>query len=315
MSKEIRNIVVIHSFDFQLIISNAVDIIGNFANLMLKRFKKILAQSTQFLLHENSSDFEQLKKLLEQSDIKILFLCVNINNESLELIKLSYPESDKFEYKILSEDECLEQFPDNFSRLDAAITTSSTTSSTTTSTTSTTSSTSSLSSYNISPNSISATLFDNSISTIIPNKLYLSNYVGASNLEELLKHNITHIINITDLIENYFENETDIYNNPLFKYLKISIPDALNINITDYFQQAFEFIDDAINDGNSVLVHCFAGKSRSASIVIGYIMKIQKKNFYEVLKFVQNIRPCVDPNLAFCTQLMSYNPTVPKYPG
>jgi hypothetical protein len=256
--------VVIHSFDFQLIISNAVDIIGNFANLMLKRFKKILAQSTQFLLHENSSDFEQLKKLLEQSDIKILFLCVNINNESLELIKLSYPESDKFEYKILSEDECLEQFPDNFSRLDASITTTSTSSSTT----STTSSTSSLSSYNISPNSISATLFDNSISTIIPNKLYLSNYVGASNLEELLKHNITHIINITDLIENYFENETDIYNNPLFKYLKISIPDALNINITDYFQQAFEFIDDAINDGNSVLVHCFAGISRVIYILI-----------------------------------------------
>ena len=157
-------------------------------------------------------------------------------------------------------------------------------------------------------------LNSNSISTIIPNKLYLSNYVGASNLEELLKHNITHIINITDLIENYFEDETDIYNNPLFKYLKISIPDALNINITHYFQQAFEFIDDAINDGNSVLVHCFAGKSRSASIVIGYIMKTQKNNFDEVLKFVQNIRPCVDPNLAFCAQLMSYNPTISKYP-
>ena len=302
MSLEFNNIVVLHSYDFSLSIINAIDIIGNIASLLQKRFKKIINQQTekspqsQFVLHDYCYEFTPIKNILEKAnpDIKILFLCININGESLEIIKLSYPESEQFHYKILSEDECLEQFPDNFSRLDASITTST--------------STSSASSYNISPNPISATLFDNSISTIIPNKLYLSNYVGASNLEELLKHNITHIINITDLIENYFEDETDIYNNPLFKYLKISIPDALNINITHYFQQAFEFIDNAINDGNSVLVHCFAGKSRSASIVIGYIMKTQKNNFDEVLKFVQNIRPCVDPNLAFCAQLMSYNP-------
>ncbi len=305
MTSEFDNIVVLHSYDFSLSIINAIDIIGNIANLMQKRFKKIINQQTekspqsQFVLHDYCYEFAQLKYILERENqdinpnVKILFLCININAESLEIIKLSYPESEQFHYKILSEDECLEQFPNNFAKIDI----------------SDTASTSSASSYNISPTLSCVTLFDNTISTILPNQLYLSDYIGASNLEELQKHKITNIINITDTIENYFEDELDINNNSIFKYLKIAIPDALNVKITDYFDQTFQFIDDAIIAGNGILVHCFAGKSRSAAIVIGYIMKTRKMKFEEALRFVQNIRPCIDPNFAFCAQLMSYNPT------
>lgn len=300
MSLGFDNIVVLHSYNFSLSIINAIDIFGNIASILLKRFKKIITQKPQemqFVLHEYCYEFLPIKNIIENNkqdvkqDVKILFLCININAESLEFIKLSYPESTQFHYKFLSEDECLEQFPNNFAKLDSSVSES----------------ISFASSYNISPTPISAILFDNTISTILTNQLYLSNYIGASNLEGLKQNKITHIINITDTIENYFEDEIDINSNPLFKYLKIAIPDALNINITDYFQQAFDFIDNAITTGNSVLVHCFAGKSRSAAIVIGYIMKTRKIKFEEALRFVQNIRPCVDPNFAFCAQLMNYN--------
>jgi protein-tyrosine phosphatase len=53
-----------------------------------------------------------------------------------------------------------------------------------------------------------------------------------------------------------------------------------------------------------------AGKSRSASIVIGYIMKNKKINFEDALNIVKKERPCVDPNLAFCTQLEMYYNTL-----
>jgi len=287
-------IIILHSYDFPLIITNAIAISANFSSIICKRYRKLITTNpdNNFRLHYYSSEFEPIRDYLENS-IDILFICVDISNESLEIIKLSYPEC---QYKIITETECLSTYPEYFSNLSNE---SSNTSS-------------NASSLTITPHYTIQSMFDNNISIILPNKLYLTNYIGASNLEELQTNKITHIINITDIIENYFENH--------FKYLKISIPDSHNITITDYFPTTFEFIDNAINNGGRVLVHCFAGKSRSASIIIGYLMKQEKINFEgetpltptplqafeNALQIVQRIRPCVEPNLAFCTQLCQY---------
>ena len=39
-----------------------------------------------------------------------------------------------------------------------------------------------------------------------------------------------------------------------------------------YFEEAFEFISTAIHANENVLVHCLKGMSRSASIVMSYIL-------------------------------------------
>ena len=63
----------------------------------------------------------------------------------------------------------------------------------------------------------------------------------------------------------------------LFTYKVIEIPDENHINIKQYFPECNAFIDNALSNGGRVLVHCAAGVSRSASVVIAYVM--YKKGF------------------------------------
>jgi len=51
------------------------------------------------------------------------------------------------------------------------------------------------------------------------------------------------------------------------------------------------------------LVHCSYGISRSASVVIAYLIKSSHKSYDEVLSFVQQQRKIVKPNPGFEQQL------------
>jgi protein-tyrosine phosphatase len=52
-----------------------------------------------------------------------------------------------------------------------------------------------------------------------------------------------------------------------------------------------------------VYVHCAAGVSRSASVVIAFLMKEFKMKFQEAFDFVKERRPQIMPNSNFRSQL------------
>jgi protein-tyrosine phosphatase len=64
----------------------------------------------------------------------------------------------------------------------------------------------------------------------------------------------------------------------------------------------FEFIEKGIQKGK-VYVHCQQGISRSATIVIAWIMYKYEKSFEEAFAFVQKARPVIHPNVGFVNQL------------
>lgn len=71
------------------------------------------------------------------------------------------------------------------------------------------------------------------------------------------------------------------------------------------FDEAFKFIDEGRKSG-CVLVHCNAGISRAASIIIGYLMKTEKMSFSDGFWYVKGKRPVVHPNAGFVDQLRDY---------
>lgn len=48
--------------------------------------------------------------------------------------------------------------------------------------------------------------------------------------------------------------------------------DVEDENIAAHFEDACSFIDHVEKDGKRILVHCFEGKSRSATVVLAYLM-------------------------------------------
>lgn len=132
------------------------------------------------------------------------------------------------------------------------------------------------------------------ISIIIPNKLYLTCWDRARDINVLKEMKITHLINVSQL-KNSFPDE--------FIYLKIDINDDEKSNIKQYFSRVNRFIYNAILKGGIVMIYCFAGTSRSPCFVISYLVHKRKMKLLEAFKLVMKSRSCIDINDGFKEQL------------
>jgi protein-tyrosine phosphatase len=98
---------------------------------------------------------------------------------------------------------------------------------------------------------------------------------------------------------NFFEKDHKI------TYKRIPIFDNRGEDILSHMDTAFNFIEHAKHHGH-ILVHCHKGISRSASFVIGYLMRKNEMTLNEALGHVQSVRPMIQPNDSFMEQLRRY---------
>jgi len=57
-----------------------------------------------------------------------------------------------------------------------------------------------------------------------------------------------------------------------FKYKTIDIKDIATANIAGHFDSTVKWMTDIINAGHTIYCHCFNGVSRSATIIMAYLM-------------------------------------------
>lgn len=135
----------------------------------------------------------------------------------------------------------------------------------------------------------------------IIDNIYLGNAVNAGSELTLETFKIRYILNMTTEISNYhvFKNK--------YKYEKYSIYDNNQESIYDYLEEAYNKIiefqknasDEDENEPKNILVHCYAGRSRSASVVIYYVMKKLKLCPDDAIEYVKNRRTIINPTRIF----------------
>lgn len=128
--------------------------------------------------------------------------------------------------------------------------------------------------------------------------LYLGSEWNASNLEELQQNGITHILNVTREIDNFFPS--------VFEYQNIREYDEEATDLLRYLDRTYRFIKEARMANGKVLVHCKMGISRSATVTISYVMKEYDLSLSEALCKVKQCRSIVNPNKSFRKQLEVY---------
>ncbi|CAD8195571.1 unnamed protein product [Paramecium pentaurelia] len=147
---------------------------------------------------------------------------------------------------------------------------------------------------------------DSSPNLVIPN-LYIGCLGTVLNKKKLYETQITHILSVCEMPIFPYQAED-------FKSLLININDSVDQEIKSKFEIANDFIHSAIKNKQNVLIHCFAGKSRSASFVIAYLIKYLQMTPLQALKLLQSRRRIAQPNMGFMKQLDAYHKELYRQP-
>uniref|UniRef100_F7BHS2 Dual specificity protein phosphatase n=1 Tax=Monodelphis domestica TaxID=13616 RepID=F7BHS2_MONDO len=128
-----------------------------------------------------------------------------------------------------------------------------------------------------------------------------SSRATANNRFELWKLGITHVLNAAHG-GLYCQGGPDFYGSSV-SYLGVPAHDLPDFNISAYFSSSADFIHSALcTPGAKVLVHCVVGVSRSATLVLAYLMLRQRLTLLQAVSSVKRHR-WIFPNSGFLKQL------------
>jgi protein-tyrosine phosphatase len=128
------------------------------------------------------------------------------------------------------------------------------------------------------------------IQEVVPS-VFISNYFGARNKTKLTNVGITHIV--------VCAQELDCCHPDTCDYLKLKIADNPSQNISDFFESTNAHITEALETNGKVLLHCAGGASRSAAMMVAYLMSLNNNEGGRMFTFetaythLRSVRPVI----------------------
>lgn len=140
---------------------------------------------------------------------------------------------------------------------------------------------------------------DNSVHQIA-DRLYLGSIGAALNLPELNGVGITHILCTATGVRSMHPDK--------FVYKTLTVLDSQSESLIDHFADSIYWLECVFREStvNKVLVHCFAGRSRSVAIILAYLMYKLRIPLSVALLHVRQFRASANPNIGFINQLKAF---------
>ncbi|KAL4635998.1 dual specificity protein phosphatase 26 isoform X1 [Arapaima gigas] len=129
--------------------------------------------------------------------------------------------------------------------------------------------------------------------------LYLGDQEMADNRSGLARLGITHILNCA---HSKWRGGADYYKGMGITYEGIEAHDSPTYDMSVNFNLAADFIHKALSSRGKILVHCAVGVSRSATLVLAYLMIQQHMTLVDAINTVKERRGII-PNRGFLRQL------------
>jgi hypothetical protein len=126
--------------------------------------------------------------------------------------------------------------------------------------------------------------------------IFVGNEIAAENLTLLKELKITRVINCTlDNLDvpNFHEKYLKYYNFAIKNWHKYIT--SANSRILEFIYPVFRFINTAIENGESVLVHCHSGAHRSGALGIASLMYYENLDVATAISKMKTLRPIVNP--------------------
>ncbi|KAK6924608.1 Actin-fragmin kinase, catalytic domain [Dillenia turbinata] len=134
----------------------------------------------------------------------------------------------------------------------------------------------------------------------ITSSLFIGGALAARSVYTLRHLGITHIL---CLCSNEI-GQADSQYPDLFEYKNFSICDEEDTDISNIFEEASNFIDRVEQTGGRILVHCFEGRSRSATLVLAYLMLKKNCTLLEAWNTLKGAHRRAHPNDGFAKTLL-----------
>lgn len=147
--------------------------------------------------------------------------------------------------------------------------------------------------------------YDHNPSLIIESngvKIFLGTFEHSKNTNFIAENNIQAIMCV--MKEEPFHKNSEFVKNIRFHH--IPIDDSVATDISEYFEQSINFIKVNIAQKKNIFVHCQMGISRSASIVIAYLIREHKMTYRAAYDYVKERRGQIEPNFGFSCALMKF---------
>eukprot|EP00741_Cyanophora_paradoxa_P000642 tig00000430_g618.t1 len=147
----------------------------------------------------------------------------------------------------------------------------------------------------------------NDVSLVIDDKepyVYLGNCACAADLERLRKLLTNPLTGQSGAIVNTAGNFPCLYTDE-FTYKHFVLVDDCEQEVVGWFDEAARFIDEQRRAGKRVLVHCMQGFSRSATMLLAYLVAVQRMPLAKAFELCCS-RRTIRPNRFFLEQLLEF---------